>query len=184
LWSFASHLPLAHRETRREGFERAVHFGGSEQILWRRQMTTIVVPVYPCSICGIRPNVRRVGLETFRGRYAVDSSGGVWNVRKNPPFELSRGGNGPYERVVLQYSRRKLPIVPHKLVALTFSDLVPGWHGGQLYIAPSNSRLLFANGKYYEVDHHDGNRRHNCIHNLRVVTPAEHRKRSYEKGER
>ena len=99
----------------------------------------------------------------------MTTHGQVWSQRKR--IWLSHTGQHEYSRALLYRSdHEKCAIVVHKLVANTFPELVRDWTGE---LIPDR----------YTIDHHDQNKKHNCVSNLRII-PGGQTALGYQKGER
>jgi len=123
-----------------------------------------------CSMCpepGL-PDIRWIpGKER---RYAVTTNGHIVSWCRKEPFVMSTEGKHEYARARLGVEAK--PIVVHKIVATVFPDKIPEWDGTEI------------DWTRYEIDHHDGNKKHNCVSNLRVVRKGSQVKLNYIKGER
>jgi hypothetical protein len=128
------------------------------------------IEVGRCPLC---PEADVVWINWIPGKtrlYAVTTNGHIVSYCRRVPFVMSTDGKHEYARARLGVEAT--PIVVHKLVAMAFADKLPEWDGTTI------------DWTRYEIDHHDGNKKHNCVSNLRVVRKGSQVKLNYVKGER
>lgn len=103
-------------------------------------------------------------------KYAATTNGKIVSYRRKKPKVLSIDGSHEYARV--RFGSRENCIVAHKVVASTYRDLIPNWNGDHI------------DWDRFEIDHHDCDKKHNCVANLRVVPKGSQVALNYVKGER
>ena len=103
-------------------------------------------------------------------KYAVTTNGQIVSYCRKPPFVMSTDGKHEYARTRL--GTKEKPIVVHKVVASVFPDKIANWDGTVI------------DWTRFEIDHHDCNKKHNCVSNLRVVPKGSQVGLNYVKGER
>jgi hypothetical protein len=105
-----------------------------------------------------------------RKKYAITTNGHLVSYCRNEPYIMSTNGKHEYCRG--RKGTEENAVVVHKTVATAFPHKIPGWDGSPI------------DWTKWEIDHHDKNKKHNCVSNLRVVPKGSQVFLTYAKGER
>lgn len=109
-----------------------------------------------CDICNIEENIFRRYLNTY---YWISNIGNIYSSKSKKFLKSCYSNKGYKYLTICMKEKRKMPI--HKLVALTFHNLIEGKE---------------------IIDHIDRNKIHNCINNLRWVNHSENNSNVYNVG--